>query len=44
MPVVIEEPFESVRQRMTAAKDGIMARQRSLLAERYDLANRPAGD
>ena len=43
-PVVIEEPFEAVRQRMTGAKDGIMARQRNLLAERYDLANRPSGD
>jgi cytochrome c peroxidase len=42
-PVVIEEPFEAVRQRMTGAKDGVMQRQRNLLAERYDLADR-AGD
>jgi cytochrome c peroxidase len=43
-PVVIEEPFESVRQRMTAAKPGIQQRQQALLAERYDLSNRPSGD
>ena len=43
-PVVIEEPFESVRQRMTAAKAGLMQKHGALLAERYDLSNRPAGD
>jgi cytochrome c peroxidase len=44
MPVVIEEPFDAVMRRMAAAKDGVMARQRSLLAERYDLSDRPSGD
>src|SRR5688500_5897816 len=43
-PVVLEEPFEAVRQRMTAAKAGIQAKHNALLAERYDLSNRPAGD
>jgi cytochrome c peroxidase len=44
MPVVIEEPFEAVRQRMTAAKPGIQQKHQGLLAERYDLSNRPSGD
>jgi len=43
-PVVIDEPFESVRQRMTAAKPGIQQKHNALLAERYDLSNRPASD
>ena len=43
-PVVVEEPFESVRQRMTAAKPGLQQKHNGLLAERYDLSNRPAGD
>src|SRR6187431_3368280 len=44
MPVVPQEDFASVMKRMAAAKPEVMARQRALLAERYDLANRPAGD
>jgi cytochrome c peroxidase len=43
-PVVINEPFDAVMRRMAGEKDGVMARQRGLLAERYDLSNRPAGD
>jgi cytochrome c peroxidase len=43
-PVVVDEPFESVRKRMTAAKAGIQQKHAALLAERYDLADRPAAD
>ena len=43
-PVDLKEPFESVRNRMSAAKAGVMKRQMDLLAARYDLANRPAGE
>jgi cytochrome c peroxidase len=39
---VVEEPFETVFKRMSAAKDDVMNRQMGLLAERYDLADRPA--
>src|SRR6185436_1812356 len=42
MPVVIQEDFASIMSRMSAAKAGIMQRQKSLLEERYDLSNRPA--
>ena len=35
-PVVVDEPFESVRKRMTAAKAGIQQKHAALLAERYD--------
>ena len=42
MPVVITEDFSATVSRMSAAKPGIMRRQALLLAERYDLANRPA--
>ena len=41
-PVVDTESFSAVRNRMTEAKPGIMKRQMDLLAERYDLSNRPA--
>src|SRR2546429_4951073 len=41
-PVVIQEDFSAVMSRMSAAKAGIMQRQKSLLEERYDLSNRPA--
>jgi cytochrome c peroxidase len=41
MPVV-EEPFETVFKRMTAAKNDVMKRQMDLLAARYDLGDRPA--
>src|SRR3954471_15479626 len=36
------ESFASTMQRMTSARPGIMAAQRTFLAERYDLADRPA--
>jgi hypothetical protein len=42
MPVDIQESFASIMSRMSAAKAGIMERQKSLLEERYDLSNRPA--
>src|ERR1022692_1854902 len=41
-PVVISEDFASVMARMSAAKAGIMQRQKTLLEERYDLSQRPA--
>ena len=37
-PVNIDEPFESVRKRMTAAKAGIQQKHGALLDERYDLS------
>jgi cytochrome c peroxidase len=43
-PVDLKEPFESVKNRMSAAKAGVMKKQMDLLAQRYDLANRPAQD
>ena len=42
MPVVIERSFETTLQDDVAQKDKFMQRQRALLGERYDLANRPA--
>ncbi len=39
---VVEEPFETVFKRMSAAKDEVMKRQMDLLAARYDLDDRPA--
>jgi len=41
-PVAITEDFDTVVQRMKAAKPEIMKRQTDLLNERYDLADRPA--
>jgi cytochrome c peroxidase len=41
-PVVDTESFATVRNRMSEAKAGVMKRQANLLAERYDLSNRPA--
>ena len=43
-PVDLKEPFESVKNRMSAAKAGVMKRQMDLLERRYDLSNRPAKD
>ncbi len=40
-PVVIKEGFDATVARMAAAKPAIMKRQMDLLAERYDLADRP---
>jgi cytochrome c peroxidase len=42
MPVDIKEPFASIMARMTAAKPDIEKAHTEFLAERYDLANRPA--
>ena len=42
LPVVDKESFSAVRNRMSEAKPGVMKRQADLLAERYDLSNRPA--
>ncbi len=42
-PVVMTESFSAVKDRMSAAKDGINKRQAGLLAERYDLSDKPAG-
>jgi cytochrome c peroxidase len=42
MPVDIKEPFASIMARMTAAKPDIEKAHTDILAERYDLANRPA--
>lgn len=41
-PVAVTESISSVISRMKAAKPEIMKRQQDLLAERYDLGNRPA--
>ena len=41
-PVDITVPFSTTMEKMKAAKAGIEKRQADLLAERYDLSNRPA--
>jgi cytochrome c peroxidase len=41
-PVVVKEDFAATMARMSGAKAGVMKKQMDLLAERYDLANRPA--
>jgi cytochrome c peroxidase len=41
-PVVMQEPFDKVVAKMSAAKAEIMARQMKLLEERYDMSDRPA--
>ncbi len=41
-PVVIQEEFNSIMNRMKAAKPEIEARQKAELDARYDLSNRPA--
>jgi cytochrome c peroxidase len=41
-PVVVQEQFDQVVARMTAAKPQVMARHTKLLEERYDLSDRPA--
>lgn len=42
LPVKIEEPFATIRRRLEQAKPGTSQTHQGLLAERYDLANRPA--
>jgi cytochrome c peroxidase len=41
-PVVMKTDFKSVMAKMKADKPKVMARQKALLEERYDLADRPA--
>jgi len=41
-PIAIEEPFGQIMKRLAAEKPAVLRRQADLLAERYDLANRPA--
>ena len=41
-PVVMQEDFDKVVAKMSAAKAEIMERQMKLLEERYDLSDRPA--
>ena len=43
-PVVMHESFEATMAKMKEAKPQIEARQKRLLEERYDLADRPAQD
>jgi len=40
-PVALTEDFESVMQRMQAAKPDVMARQKAHLEERYDMGDHP---
>ncbi|QKT04293.1 cytochrome B6 [Ectothiorhodospiraceae bacterium 2226] len=42
MPVVIEEDFETIVERMSAEKEAVMQRQRELLERRYDLSDQAA--
>lgn len=42
MPVDIHETFQSILNRMSAAKQGINDRQQELLKQRYDLSNTPS--
>ena len=42
LPVKIEDPFEVTQQRMQQAKAGLMQGHQKFLAQRYDLADRPA--
>jgi cytochrome c peroxidase len=44
LPVDIKESFSQIMERMKGDKDKIMARQKKLLNDRYDLRNRPAKD
>ena len=42
MPVVINETFQTILQRMSAAKDAINKKQQDLLQQRYDLSSNPS--
>src|SRR5690242_1170081 len=42
LPVAVKESPQAIRERMEAAKPDVMGRQRDLLRDRYDLADRPA--
>lgn len=41
-PVVINETFQSILQRMSAARQAIDDKQQALLQQRYDLSNNPS--
>jgi cytochrome c peroxidase len=41
-PVAVKETFDSIMARMSAAKDAIVQKQMDLLAQRYDLSDKPA--
>ncbi len=43
-PVAVKEDFQKTMARMKAAKPEVMEKQLALLAERYDLSDRPAND
>ncbi len=43
-PVVSKETFEQTEQRMKADKPAVMQRQKDMLAQRYDLSDRPSAD
>jgi cytochrome c peroxidase len=42
MPVVIEKDFTTIMREDQGAKSGLMAKQRRLLEQRYDLSNNPS--
>ncbi len=42
MPVLIKESFQETMARMQGEKNSVMEKHQNLLAERYDLSNRPA--
>ncbi|OCH97369.1 hypothetical protein [Legionella jamestowniensis] len=44
MPVVIKETFQTIMDRMVAAKPAVNQRQQDLLKQRYDLSNKPSSD
>lgn len=44
LPVAQDVDFDAVVKQMSAAKDGILQRQRQLLESRYDLSDRPSAD
>lgn len=41
-PVAIHESFQSILQRMSAAKQAVNDKQQELLKQRYDLSNKPS--
>lgn len=43
MPVNSTEPFDAIRARLVGEKPAVLARQATLLGERYDLADRSEG-
>src|SRR5580692_4092680 len=43
-PVDIKETFEQIEQKMKGEKAAVMQRQKDLLAQRYDLSDKPAAD